>query len=158
MNFLKGFSRRKLVIVFLLIFIIIVSMGKFYLNNKTNQAFLELSEKNISKILVHKTGAYIIEDYVISNEKRVKTILESLVIIEKDYVPIKDFLSWNGQYSYSLQFEDSQSPPHYSQLFIHGTDYITLRIYNYNENKFEKYRSKVKINEEKMKALLSEEE
>ena len=32
---------------------------------------------------------------------------------------------------------------------------MTLRIYNYNDNKYERYRAKVTIDEDEIKALLS---
>lgn len=84
-----------------------------------------------------------------------KLYIDYQIELEKEYVLVKDFLSWDGKYSYSLNLEDSQSPPHYTQLFIHGVDYITLRIYNYNDDKYERYRAKVTIDEDEIKALLT---
>lgn len=155
MSLLNKHSTRKLIIVVILFLICIFVLGKFYLDYQTRNAFTKLSEKNIPKILIHEMGTYTKDDYVISSKIRINSFLDYLIKLEKDYVPVKDFLSWDGNYSYLLNFEDSQSPPHYTQLFIHGVDYMTLRIYNYNDNKYERYRAKVTIDEDEIKALLS---
>jgi len=155
MKLFNKISTRKLMIVIILLLIFTVSLGKFYLDQQINNAFINLSEKNISKIITYEMGPYMKDDYVISSKRRINLFLDYLIELEKDYVPVRDSISWDGKYSYSLNFEDSQSPPHYTQLFIHGVDYVTLRIYNYNDDKYERYRAKVTIDEDEIKELLS---
>ena len=77
--------------------------------------------------------------------------------MEKDYIPVSNSLSWKGKFDYSLSCEDSHSPPHYTYVYIYGNEYIELRIYNYKDNKYERYRSKIKIDGNEMKQLLSQE-
>jgi hypothetical protein len=155
MSLLNKHSTRKLIIVVILFFICIFVLGKFYLDHQTRNAFIKLSEKNISKILIYEMGPYTKDDYVISSKREINLFLDYLIKLEKDYVPVKDFLSWDGKYSYSLNFEKSQSPQHYTQLFIHGVDYMTLRIYNHNDKKYQRHSAKITIDEDEIKALLS---
>ncbi len=138
----------------MLLFILVLLLGKFHLNNKTKNAFIELSEKNIEKISIYKRK-YTQNEYVISNKERIESILQYLVILEKDYYPYKDSLITSaGLTHYHLFFEGSQYPTH---LRFHGNEYITLDLYDYSNKEYRTYRAKIEIDENEIHQLLSKE-
>ena len=157
MNFFNELSKRKLMIISILLVIMILSLGKFYLNNKINNAFIELSEKNITKILIRKSSFWINDEYAISDKERIESILDYLIKLEKDYTPVTESTSWTGRFDYSLSCEDDHSPPHYTHVYVRGNKYIDLRIYNYTDKKYDQYRAKINLDEDEIEQLLSEE-
>ena len=133
-------------------FVLFLSLGKFYLNNKIKSAFIELSEKKISKISIYKLK-YTDNEYVISNKEIIESILDFLIILEKDYYPYNDSLITSaGLTHYHLIFEDKQSPTH---LRFHGNEYITLDLYDYSKNEYKTYRAKIEVDEDEIHQLLS---
>ncbi len=144
---------KLMILVFFICLMLIIRRTIF--TNKANTAFNTLNEKSFVGLVVKMNGIRTSDTYTVTDVSRINEIIDEIVDIKKEYVPVKDSISYKGKRDYYLSIYERDKPANYIQITFMGNSYVQLNICNNDFKKYKRYRAKVHLTDDEISNLLS---